>query len=57
MKKITPLKDARVNAEVSCIKDALKISNGNISVAAKLLETDRKWLTKLIKIHGIEKSA
>ena len=47
------LKEARVQAEIRCIREALDKANGNISVAARLLETDRKWLTKLMKLHGI----
>jgi transcriptional regulator with GAF, ATPase, and Fis domain len=47
------LKEARSQAEIRCIRDALNKANGNISVAARLLDTDRKWLTKLMKLHGI----
>ncbi len=47
------LKEARVLAEIKCIRDALDRANGNISVAARLLDTDRKWVTKLMKLHGI----
>ncbi|MBN1578124.1 MAG: sigma 54-interacting transcriptional regulator [Chitinispirillaceae bacterium] len=47
------LRAAREAAEKQCIMIALKRSNGNITVAAKLLETDRKWLTKLMKQHDI----
>jgi Nif-specific regulatory protein len=48
------LKDARATAEKQCIIEALKKANGNVSVAARLVDTDRKWLTKLMKLHGIE---
>jgi Nif-specific regulatory protein len=47
------LKEARADAEKKCIREALLRANGNISVAARLLDTDRKWLTKLMKLHGI----
>jgi transcriptional regulator with GAF, ATPase, and Fis domain len=47
------LKDARSQAEITCIREALDKANGNVSVAARLLDTDRKWLTKLMKLHGI----
>ena len=47
------LKEARMRAEIKSIREALTKANGNISIAARLLDTDRKWLTKLMKLHGI----
>ncbi|HEX3019556.1 MAG TPA: sigma 54-interacting transcriptional regulator [Chitinispirillaceae bacterium] len=47
------LKDAKAAAEKRCVQDALLRANGNITIAARLLDTDRKWLTKLMKIHGV----
>ena len=47
------LKEVRAAAEAQCIKDALAKANGNVSIAARLLEIDRKWLTKLIKAHHL----
>ena len=47
------LKEARTDAERRCIEAALRRAQGNVSVAARLLDTDRKWLTKLMKLHGI----
>jgi DNA-binding NtrC family response regulator len=50
---VPTLKDARAAAERQCIEAALRRSKGNVSVAARLLDTDRKWLTKLMKLHGL----
>ncbi|HEX2957332.1 MAG TPA: helix-turn-helix domain-containing protein, partial [Chitinispirillaceae bacterium] len=47
------LKEARASAELQCIKDALSRANGNVSMAARLLDVDRKWLTKLIKAYNV----
>jgi len=47
------LKDARAAAELQCIRNALAKANGNVSMAARLLDVDRKWLTKLMKLHDI----
>lgn len=52
-KPLLTLKDAKSAAEKQSIVEALKRSDGNVSVAARLLETDRKWLTKLMKLHGV----
>lgn len=47
------LKEARTAAELQCIRDALSRADGNISMAARLLDVDRKWLTKLMKMHNV----
>jgi len=54
---LSTLRDARDAAEKQCIHDALRRSNGNVSVAARLLDTDRKWLTKLMRQYGIRSGA
>jgi DNA-binding NtrC family response regulator len=51
---VLTLKDARAAAERKCINEALLRAKGNVTIASKLLDTDRKWLTKLIKLHGIQ---
>jgi Nif-specific regulatory protein len=48
------LKEARAAAERRCIESALLRAKGNVSIAARLLDTDRKWVTKLMKLHGID---
>lgn len=53
---VLTLKEARYKAETAAIRNALSRANGNVSVAARLLNTDCKWLTKLIKQYGIENS-
>jgi transcriptional regulator with GAF, ATPase, and Fis domain len=50
---VRTLKEARIHAEIECIRLALDKAGGNITIAARLLDTDRKWLTKLMKLHGI----
>jgi transcriptional regulator with GAF, ATPase, and Fis domain len=50
---VQTLKEARAIAELRCIEAALSRANGNVSIAARLLATDRKWLTKLMKLYGI----
>jgi transcriptional regulator with GAF, ATPase, and Fis domain len=52
---ICSLKSIRENAEKQAIIDALELSDGNVTVAANLLEIDRKWLTKLIAEYGISR--
>ncbi len=47
------LKEARANAERRAIVNALSKSRGNISLAGKLLEIDRKWLMKKMEELGI----
>jgi Nif-specific regulatory protein len=47
------LKEARAAAEKRCIEAALRRAQGNVSVAARLLDTDRKWVTKLMKLYGL----
>jgi DNA-binding NtrC family response regulator len=53
MRPFVSLKTIRENAEKQAIIEALELSEGNVTVAANLLETDRKWLTKLIAEYGI----
>ena len=50
------LKIVREKAEHNAIINALQICNGNITMAANLLDIDRKWLTKLIKEYSIDVS-
>ncbi|MBN1758910.1 MAG: sigma 54-interacting transcriptional regulator, partial [Chitinispirillaceae bacterium] len=50
---VPTLKEARAAADYQVISEALRRADGNISIAARLLDTDRKWLTKLMKLHGI----
>ncbi len=50
---VVTLKAARAAAEKQCINEALARAGGNVSIAARLLDTDRKWLTKLMKLHGV----
>lgn len=52
---VITLKDAREKAEKQAILNALEFCGRNVTMAANLLEVDRKWLTKLIKQHHIEK--
>lgn len=51
--EIRSLKAIRENAEKQAIIDTLALSDGNVTVAANLLDVDRKWLTKLIAEYGI----
>jgi Nif-specific regulatory protein len=51
--EIRSLKAIRESAEKQAIIDALALSDGNVTVAANLLDVDRKWLTKLIAEYGI----
>ncbi len=48
------LKEIRARAEREAIRSALRKSQGNVSLSAKLLDVDRKWLMKLMKEHGID---
>lgn len=48
------LKEARSTAERELICTTLKKTNGNISLSAKLLEIDRKWLMKIMDDLGIK---
>jgi transcriptional regulator with PAS, ATPase and Fis domain len=52
---ILSLKAIREKAEKQAIIDALKLSGGNVTIAANLLEIDRKWLTKLIAEYRIDR--
>jgi len=47
------LKEARQGIEIEFIKKALKEANGNVSVAAKMLDITRPTLYDLIKKYGI----
>jgi two-component system, NtrC family, response regulator len=48
------LKQARFNAEGKALRQALAIANGNISEAARVLDTSRPTLYQLLKEHNIE---
>jgi two-component system NtrC family response regulator len=48
------LKQARSNAEGKALRRALAVANGNISEAARLLDTSRPTLYQLLKEHNIE---
>jgi DNA-binding NtrC family response regulator len=47
------LKEARARAEKEAIAAALERGGGNVSLAAKLLDVDRKWLMKLMEESGL----
>jgi transcriptional regulator with PAS, ATPase and Fis domain len=47
------LKEVRGEAEKQAIDSALTRSSGNVSLAAKMLDVDRKWLMKLIEEAGL----
>lgn len=51
------LKDVRGRAEREAIRSALRKAAGNVSLVARLLDIDRKWLMKLMKEHGIAPDA
>lgn len=48
------LKQARAEAESKALRQALAIADGNISEAARLLDTSRPTLYNLLKQHNIE---
>jgi two-component system NtrC family response regulator len=50
----TTLKQARFDAEGKALRQALAIADGNISEAARLLDTSRPTLYQLLKEHNIE---
>jgi two-component system NtrC family response regulator len=50
----TTLKQARFDAEGKVLRQALAIADGNISEAARLLDTSRPTLYQLLKEHNIE---
>lgn len=52
--KTLTLKEIRAKAEKKGIEDALGRTAGNISMASKLLEIDRAWLTKRINEYQID---
>jgi transcriptional regulator with GAF, ATPase, and Fis domain len=47
------LKEARIIAEKEIITKTLLRTNGNVSMASKILEIDRKWLIKLMNDYNI----
>jgi two-component system NtrC family response regulator len=48
------LKQARFDAESKALRQALAIADGNISEAARMLDTSRPTLYQLLKEHNIE---
>jgi transcriptional regulator with GAF, ATPase, and Fis domain len=50
---VQTIKEARAAAERRSIEAALRRADGNVTIAARLLATDRKWLTKLMKLYGV----
>jgi two-component system NtrC family response regulator len=48
------LKQARFNAEGKALRQALAVADGNISEAARVLDTSRPTLYQLLKEHNIE---
>lgn len=48
------LKEARAEAERNVIQSTLRRTNGNVSLASKQLDVDRKWLMKLMTELGID---
>lgn len=52
--KMLTLKEIRAKAEKKGIEEALGRTAGNISMASKLLEIDRAWLTKRINEYQID---
>jgi transcriptional regulator with GAF, ATPase, and Fis domain len=54
---VPTLKEARARAEKESISAALERSGGNVSLAAKLLDIDRKWLMKLMEESGLSADA
>ena len=48
------LKQARFNAEGKALRQALAIADGNLSEAARLLDTSRPTLYQLLKEHNIQ---
>jgi two-component system NtrC family response regulator len=51
------LKESRGRAEKEAIGAALERAGGNVSLAAKLLDIDRKWLMKLMEESGLDADA
>ncbi|MCU0608467.1 MAG: sigma-54-dependent Fis family transcriptional regulator [Chitinispirillaceae bacterium] len=47
------LRSARETAERACIENALSKTRGNVSLASKQIEIDRKWLIKKMEELGI----
>ncbi len=53
-RRFLTIKEAREQAEIQAVQQALGLSNNNISRAAKLLEISRPTLHDLLKKHGIQ---
>ena len=51
------LKEARNAAEKQVISQTLARTKGNVSMASKLLDIDRKWLMKLMEELSIKADA
>lgn len=49
------LKEAKENVERECIDQALRVSNGNLTLAATMLGIDRKVLREIMERVGINK--
>ena len=54
---LATLKEARARAEKEAMAAALERASGNVSLAAKLLDVDRKWLMKLMEEGGLDADA
>ncbi|MCX7725267.1 MAG: hypothetical protein N2053_00310, partial [Chitinispirillaceae bacterium] len=54
--EILTLHEARNRAEKEAICMALKKTEGNVSMASRLLDIDRKWLIKKMEEFGISAS-
>ena len=53
---VRPLKEIRSEAERAGIEHALTVTEGNVSLASRMLQIDRAWLTKRIDSYGIDVS-
>lgn len=51
--RVITLQEARSQAEIKVIREALTLSGGNISQAARLLDVTRPTLHDLMKRHGV----
>lgn len=50
---VRTLKEIRFDAEKTAIEAVLAKTSGNVSLAAKMLDVDRKWLMKLMEEAGL----